>query len=118
MERHPNSGGRTRAQAGLPPLDRDELQRDIDRSSIKVLGELSDHDDAIGKPFAVSTGFDLNCCTAACPLLPTSVVRRMTSVEDATYPCEVARQFDVSINHLGVQLCVEHHSGPSPKQPV
>src|SRR5580692_5506711 len=49
-------GRGTRAEACLPPLDRYDLQGQVDRTPIEVLGELGDDDDPVSEPIAAATG--------------------------------------------------------------
>jgi hypothetical protein len=94
-------------------LDRYDLQGQLEGASIEVLGQLGDYDDPVSQPLASEISLDLNCWAASSPLLPSSVVRRVASVQDTADPGQVAGQFDVAIDDFGVHLGIEHHCRPS-----
>jgi hypothetical protein len=120
------SGGRIRAAKGLvgsgvrggtesffPPLDWDDPQGQLKGSPIEGFRELGDHDDSVGQPINAALTLDLYGRAAASPPLPADVVGRVRGVQEPADPGELARQLDVAVNNLGVDLGVEHHGGPS-----
>jgi hypothetical protein len=106
------------AEARFPPLDRYDLQGQLDGTSIEVLGQLGDHDDPVSEPLTAEIGLDLKGWATASPLLPSSVVRRVASVQDTADPGHVTHQFDVAIDDFGVDLGIEHHRRPTAQRLV
>jgi hypothetical protein len=54
-----------RAEPFLPPLDRNDPQRQVKGATVEFLGQLGDDHDPVGEPLAAEVGLDLNRRAAA-----------------------------------------------------
>src|SRR4029077_2801821 len=105
-------------EALLPPFERHDPERELERAPIERFRQLRDDDDAVGERLTGDPAFDLYRGAAPGPALAAWVLGRLGVVEQTVEPAEVADELHVSVDDLGVRVGVEHHRSPAPEQRI
>jgi len=79
--------------------------------AVQLLCELGDDDDPLGELLAGYLAFDLHSRAARGAPLAAVILGRVGVVQQADQPVDIAGELDVTVDDLGVHVCVEHDGG-------